>query len=122
MESHNFLTYSVQIISQILGEILYFPVWWYSAGLLRLSRALWRLLKAWSASLGFWVWLKNIFVPMYGQRDFASRIISFVMRFFQIIIRGLALLFLSLILLVVLVFWLTLPILLILALAYQLSH
>lgn len=122
MESHNFLTYSVQIISQILGEILYFPVWWYGAGLLRLSRALWRFLKAWSASLGFWVWLKNIFVPMYGQRDFASRIISFVMRFFQIIIRGLALLFLSLILLIVLVFWLTLPILLVLALAYQLSH
>ncbi len=33
------------------------------------------------------VWLKNLFVPMYGQKDAASFIISFVIRLIQIVFR-----------------------------------
>ena len=122
MESQNFLTYSFQIISQILGEILYFPIWWYSVGLWRLGRSLIKILKTGAINLGFLIWLKNIFVPMYGQHDFASRIISFVMRLVQIIVRGTALLFLVIILLFILFLWLVIPPLLILALRYQFAH
>jgi hypothetical protein len=119
MLNHNFLTYSGKIIIQILGEILYFPVWWYSVGFGRLLKGSWRFWRDREKSLGFGIWLKNIFVPMYGQRDIASRIISFLVRLVQIIFRGLILVFWLTILLFLLVVWLAFPLGLLLALSFQ---
>lgn len=120
MTEHNFLTYSGKIIIQILGEILYFPFWWYSVGFFRLVVVLAKFWRNQSRSLGFGIWIKNIFVPMYGQRDIASRLISFVMRLIQIVFRGIVLLFLFLLLFLIAVFWLAFPILLVYALLFQL--
>jgi hypothetical protein len=122
MMSHNFLTYGGQLILQIIGEILYFPFWWYSVGLARLVRNLFNFGRGQETSLGLTVWIKNIFVPMYGQRDIASRIISFVMRLVQIILRGTALLFWILLLLLILAVWLLLPPFLFMALTWQITH
>ncbi|MFA4999847.1 MAG: hypothetical protein WC545_00595 [Patescibacteria group bacterium] len=119
MFSHNFLTYSGKIITQILGEILYFPIWWYSVGFIRRVKVSWSFLRNREISLGFSVWAKNIFVPMYGQRDFAGRLISFLVRLVQIIARGLVLFLWLIIVLLGLIFWLALPILLLIALAFQ---
>jgi hypothetical protein len=119
MFSHNFLTYSGKIIAQILGEILYFPIWWYSIGFIRRIKVSWSFLRDREISLGFSVWAKNIFVPMYGQRDFAGRLISFLVRLVQIIARGLVLFLWLIIVLLGLIFWLALPILLLIALAFQ---
>ncbi|MFA6994971.1 MAG: hypothetical protein WC249_01000 [Patescibacteria group bacterium] len=119
MIDHNFLTYSGKIILQILGEILYFPLWWYSVGFFRLLVSLWKFWRNLEKILGFSVWVKNIFVPMYGQRDFASRLISFVMRSVQIVVRGLGLLFFLLPLLAILILWLVFPIFLVYALFFQ---
>ena len=119
MFKHNFLTYIGKIIVQILGEILYFPVWWYTVGFARLAKNSWRFWRSREQALGFMIWLKNIFVPMYGQHDFASRVISFVMRLIQIIFRGLILLIWFLLALLSLIIWLAFPILLLLALAFQ---
>ena len=121
MLNHNFLTYTGKIILQILGEILYFPVWWYSVGFVRAAKSVFRFWKAQEESLGFRVWLKNIFVPMYGQRDIASRIISFVMRLVQIIFRGIVLLLWLVLVILALIFWLAFPILLFLGTAFQLA-
>lgn len=52
-------------------------------------------------SMAVGVWVKNIFVPMFGQRDWQSRIISFVMRVVNIIGRSFAGLIWGLFLLVV---------------------
>lgn len=122
MLNHNFLTYTGKIILQILGEILYFPVWWYSVGFIRTVKSVFRFWRAREESLGFSVWLKNIFVPMYGQRDIASRLISFVMRFVQIIFRGAALLLWLGVILIILIIWLAFPILLFLGLVFQLAN
>ncbi len=122
MLNHNFLTYTGKIILQIAGEILYFPVWWYSVGFIRTVKSVFRFWRAREESLGFSVWLKNIFVPMYGQRDMASRIISFVMRFIQIIFRGIVLLIWLGIILAILIIWLVFPILLFLGLVFQLAN
>ncbi|MFA5109022.1 MAG: hypothetical protein WC458_00540 [Patescibacteria group bacterium] len=119
MLNHNFLTYSGKIIIQILGEILYFPIWWYSVGFGRLLKGVWRFWRDREKSLGFGIWLKNIFVPMYGQRDIASRIISFLMRLVQIIFRGVILVFWLMILLFLLAAWLAFPLGLLLALSFQ---
>ncbi len=122
MFNHNFLTYTGKIILQILGEILYFPVWWYSVGFIRTVKSVFRFWSAREESLGFSVWLKNIFVPMYGQRDIASRVISFVMRLIQVIFRGLILLFWLAVILAILIIWLAFPILLFLGLVFQLAN
>ena len=122
MWQHNFLTYSGKIIIQILGEILYFPLWWYSVGFGRLAKNVWRFFLNQEQILGFSVWLKNLFVPMYGQSDWAGRLISFVMRLVQIIFRGAALLAWLIISFLVLLFWLIFPLVLLLALAYQFQY
>lgn len=119
MLKHNFLTYGGQIILQILGEILYFPIWWYSVGFGRLIKNAWRFWRNQERTLGFSIWAKNIFVPMYGQRDWASRIISFFVRLVQIIARGIILMFWLLIILIILILWLAFPLLLLLAIAFQ---
>jgi hypothetical protein len=120
MTDNNFLTYSLKIILQILGEILYFPWWWYSTGFWRWARDLSKFWLNQEKILGVSIWAKNIFVPMYGQRDLASRAISFVMRLIQVIVRGLALLFWLAVVLILAVLWLAWPLFLLLALSYQL--
>lgn len=122
MFQHNFFTYSGKIILNIIGDIIYFPIWWYSVGFVRFLKNVWDFLVNQSRSLGFFIWIRNIFVPMYGQRDWAGRLISFFIRVVQIIFRGLALLFLIFALLILIIIWLLAPILIILALAWQILH
>ncbi len=119
MPQHNFLTYTGKIILQLFGEILYFPVWWYSVGFYRLIKNVWNFWRNQEKSLGFLVWAKNIFVPMYGQYDWAGRLISFLVRLVQIIFRGAILLIWLCLCLFCLFFWLALPPLLFVALFFQ---
>ncbi len=121
MFQHNFLTYSGKIIVSLFLEIIYFPVWWYSVGFFRFFRNVRLFLRKRERSLGFLVWAKNIFVPMYGQSDFAGRLISFFMRLVQIIARGFILLLWIIFCLLSLVIWLALPISLVVALFFQIS-
>lgn len=121
MFQHNFLTYSGKIIVSLFLEIIYFPVWWYSVGFFRFFRNVRLFLRKRERSLGFLVWAKNIFVPMYGQSDFAGRLISFFMRLVQIIARGFILLLWIIFCLFSLVIWLALPISLVVALFFQIS-
>ena len=119
MFKHNFLTYSGKIIISLLLEIVYFPIWWYSVGFFRFLKNVWNFLKNQENSLGFLVWAKNIFVPMYGQSDWAGRFISFFVRLVQVIFRGFALLIWILVSLFLVILWLSLPVLLFIALFFQ---
>ena len=119
MWKHNFLSYSGQIIISLILEIVYFPIWWYSAGFFRFLKNVWRFFRGRERDLGFLIWFKNIFVPMYGQYDFMGRVISFMIRSVQIIFRGLILAFWGLISLVMVLVWIAAPVLLVLALGFQ---
>lgn len=119
MFQHNFFTYSGKIIIRIFADILYFPIWWYSVGFLRQVKGISIFLHNQEQSLGFFIWLKNIFVPMYGQRDFAGRLISFLIRLVQITFRGVLLLIWLILLLSLIIVWLVGPVLLILVLFWQ---
>ncbi len=79
------------ILLDTLREILYFPVWWYTKGLGKAANFSWQKIKNMEIRLGVRIWIANIFTPMFGQRDIAGVLISFFMRVFQIIIRSLAL-------------------------------
>ena len=77
----------MNIIWLISREILAWPFWWYYYGWSFWMKYWGRWLKKQGHSLALLVWIKNIFVPMYGQRDIWSFIISFVVRLVQIIVR-----------------------------------
>lgn len=121
MFKHNFLTYGSQLIAKTAGEIVYFPFWWYGVGFLETLKKLGRFWLGQEQALGFSVWLKNIFVPMYGQADLAGRLISFFIRFVQIIFRGLALLFWLIFVFIGVLLWLVAPLFLVIAFIFQIG-
>ena len=92
-------------------DVLYFPLWWYTTGLLHVLKTLWGMLVRANYSLAPGLWLKNIFVPMFGQTDWQGRFMSIFMRFVNVIGRSIALLFYTAFLLLLLAVWLVLPIL-----------
>jgi len=79
------------IAVDFLGSILWFPVWWYTLGLKKLALRFWVGLQYRVSSYGLRIWIKNMFVPMYGQYDIQGKIVSFFMRFVVLIGRSIAL-------------------------------
>lgn len=71
-----------------LGGIAAFPLWWYTRGLALAVAWVGRTVRGASAALGFGVWVKNVFVPMYGEYQWSGRIISFFIRLIMIIVLG----------------------------------
>jgi hypothetical protein len=76
-----------QYFADGLFSMFYFPIWWYTKGLLLISNRLLASLSYYAKSTALSVWVKNLFVPMFGQRDWQSRIISFVMRVVMILLK-----------------------------------
>lgn len=99
-----------RLLAEALLDIFYFPLWWFSGGIKAAGGWCFGLLKAGNDELAPALWLENIFVPMYGQYDWQGRIISFLMRFVQVIARTIALFFWALICLALFLIWLALPV------------
>ena len=115
----NFFSYFSIIILEFLAKILYFPLWWYGVGLIKKSKSLFYFIKAKEEELGLGVWAKNILVPMYGQRDFTGRAISFFVRLVQVIFRTILLSVWFILALSVLLIWLFFPPILVIASIFQ---
>ena len=110
--AQNIMTTSIKLVLvEIIGDILYFPIWWYTRGARKFLLFFWQKIVFAQRSLGVGVWLANLFKPMYGQNDLSGQIISFFVRMFQIIVRFIALVIWSLILFLAFLFWLLLPLL-----------
>jgi len=78
-------------LSETVGSVIRFPIWWYTEGLIETGRWCLRgLFYRWQ-SAGLRVWLANFFTPMYGQYDLAGRLVSVFMRFVVLIGRLIAL-------------------------------
>ena len=68
------------IIIDLIGDIFYWPIWWYTVGLK--DRFKWfagHVKSIWRA-LALGLWLNNFFVPMYADRSILGRAISLAMR------------------------------------------
>lgn len=98
-----------RLILEAVLDVLYFPLWWYSRGTGHAAKYCFHLLKSGNQTLAPGLWLKNIFVPMYGQYDWQGQIISFFMRLFQVIIRAAALLIWLIICVIFFFLWLVFP-------------
>jgi len=99
-----------KLILDAILDILYFPLWWYTSGIKFAFKKCFAFFLAGNSRLAPGLWLKNIFVPMFGQWDFQGRIISFFMRLFQVIIRFFILLLWFAFIFVLFCFWLLVPI------------
>jgi hypothetical protein len=78
------------IAGDIVGGIVTAPVFWYTRGLTDAARTCVRMVRSRWATLGVGVWVRNLFVPMFGQQDLTGKLISFFMRVIQIIWRTIA--------------------------------
>ena len=109
------------ILLEKVREILYFPAWWYTVGLGKAANFSWQRIKNMEIRLGVKIWVTNLFTPMFGQRDIAGKLISFFVRIFQIIGRGLALILWSLLMAGVFFAWVALPIVAVLLIVSNLA-
>ncbi|MCH8049260.1 hypothetical protein IH979_00940 [Patescibacteria group bacterium] len=105
----------------LIGGIIRWPVWWYTKGLVLVLQWAVNSVQGYARMLAISVWIKNIFVPMFGQRDWQSRLISFFMRVFQIIARGFVLIVWTLIIALLTVLYIALPIVAALMAIYHLT-
>lgn len=97
------------LFQEFLGEILFFPVWWYSDGLRRWSFGVVNQVAAVEYRLGLRPLIKNIWRPMYGDRTRSGRIISFFMRLVLIAGNGVVVLIWSALCLGAWLLWLAVP-------------
>lgn len=101
------------IFIDLILEIIYFPLWWYSSGLYRAGLfCLQQIKKQWN-NMGLSIHFKFLFKPMYAQRDFTGRVISFFARFIQLIFKSLAFVVFGLISLGIFLLWIVLPIIIV---------
>ncbi len=98
------------ILLDTVKDIIAFPLWWYTQGFLWFASLLMTVVMETEHRLALRVLARNLFQPMYGQTDRIGRIISFFVRLVILIFRSLYWFFKSLVLLVILAFWLIAPI------------
>lgn len=120
--TQNILWQSIKlIIIDLIGEILYFPVWWYSHGLFKTVIYVFNSIKSTSRNLALGLMIKNLFKPMFAQYDRTGRIISFFMRLLLLVARSVFFIFTSIFYFLFLVFWIILPIFIVWGLTHNIS-
>ena len=110
MNDRSLMYKSLKLIAiDIIWDIAYWPVWWYTRGFMLAAYFIGEKVIEQENFFGVRIWLKNLFVPMFGQYDWQGRIISFVVRFVNLIVRSILWFFWILICMILLFLWLLLP-------------
>lgn len=94
---------------EIIGGILYYPIWWYTVGLVAFLKRRLDSIYNFEGSIGLTVWLLNWSTPMFGQYDIWGRAISFGVRTAMIIFKAIQITLYSLFQLIWLAVWLLWP-------------
>lgn len=116
----SFTLYSFKLLLEAFKNILFFPIWWYSFGLIEILKKIRNFLSNREKGLALFVWIKNVFTPMYGQQDIQGRLISFFIRLVQIIFRGVAMIFWLVVAITGIAIWIILPFFILYQIVYQL--
>ena len=97
------------LLRELIGELVRFPVWWYSTGVVLAWRRLERQWLGMVDRLGLRFLLINMGRPMYGDYTRSGRVISFFFRLFLVGWSILVLAIWSVVVAVIFLFWLILP-------------
>ena len=105
------MTYLMRrIFLQTIFDVFYFPVWWYSKGTIKVIHSLHKQFDQISVKLAVGIWVKNLFVPMFGQTDWQGRLMSIFMRLVNIFFRSFALGIYVIALMLISIIWIILPV------------
>ncbi|MFH1509401.1 MAG: hypothetical protein ABIE68_04515 [bacterium] len=104
-------SHSVKYLSlNLVGDVLNFPIWWYTKGFLRLLKFVGKQLVYFEKILGLLIKIKNLFKPMFQDYTFAGLVIGIIIRTF-VLTFDIILYFLILVVAVLtILFYLLLPI------------
>ncbi len=94
---------------EVGGDVLRFPLWWYGEGLKQTFLSIFSVVRSYVRTLGVFVWMKNVFTPMFGRYDWQSRLISVFMRVVNIVGRGFAAMIVAIIGIAACIVYLALP-------------
>src|SRR3989344_7808394 len=109
--TQNVIVQAIKILLvDLIGEILYFPIWWYTQGLTRILAYVFDSIRNTNRNLAVGLMFKNLFKPMFGQYDREGRIISFFFRIILTFSRSIIFVLLVILYLLVIIFWLFLPV------------
>ncbi|MDP3964901.1 MAG: hypothetical protein Q8Q20_04600 [bacterium] len=82
----SFILTSFKIVFvDIIGGVLYFPVWWYSSGLVLVLNNISAKLGSTARILALGILFRYLFKPMYADFSKEGRAISVVIRFVHLI-------------------------------------
>lgn len=97
------------VFIDLVGSVAWFPVWWYTTGLTKVVRSSRDAIRYRAKSYGLRIWIRNFFVPMYGQYDITGKLVSVFMRFVVLVGRLIALAVESVIYAVGVLAWIVAP-------------
>ncbi|HCC23029.1 TPA: hypothetical protein DF272_02510 [Candidatus Falkowbacteria bacterium] len=110
------------VAKDLVLDFLSWPFWWYSRGAVLAGRRFVDTIAEGSRSLALTVWIKNVFVPMYGDYTWQGRLISILMRLVQIVIRSIIFCGWIIFALVVFILWFVLPVFVVFQLIFNLVY
>ncbi|MFH0819113.1 MAG: hypothetical protein V1898_03925 [Patescibacteria group bacterium] len=109
------------IAKDIVGNVFYFPIWWYTAGAFKILRRIKNDIQSFARELSIGILFRYLFKPMYGLTDFWSRVISFMVRIVHFAVLLIVTIIWVLILLFLFLIWLALPLFVVYNLLYQIG-
>ena len=108
------------LLLDIIGDVLVFPVWWYTKGLadvaMRMSQAFLDFLD----ELNIGILTKSLLKPMYGDYTWSGRLISFPVRLVHLGALLFAAVLWAFVLFCLLLLWVLFPMFIIYNIGYQL--
>ena len=76
------------VLTELFDGIVALPFWWYTRGLSMMVEWFRKTVRHAYEAFSLGVWVKNLFVPMYGETEWTGRVISFGVRVTMIFTRG----------------------------------
>lgn len=99
-----------RMLLEFFIDLIYFPLWWYTGGSRGALIFCFHLIQDANLTLAPGLWLRNIFVPMFGQTDWQGRLLSVFMRIMNVIVRAIAMGVWMAVVAVIFVVWLAFPV------------
>lgn len=107
------------IAKETVGSLLYFPIWWYTEGAMKVLRLIGREVGSFAKTLRIRTLFRFLLKPMFGQTDIWGRIISFGVRIVHAFVLLFVTIFYTIFLTLLFLVWIALPPLMIAALIYH---
>lgn len=100
-----------QLLAEELISVPAWLIWWYGEGFVGVAKYLVRTISFRASSYALAIWMRDLFVPMYGQVDWTGRLVSLLMRIVVISYRSIALFVEAIMNVMLALLWLTIPVL-----------